>query len=137
MITRVIFHTVKDAQAKLDFICQRAEEAMRQEERLLIAVPTDEAAQYIEALLWRQPETSFIPHVITQSPTTAWVAITSKPTHNFNQASILLNLCSEVPPLYSQFNIVYELDDQTHPQKATLSEQRRSSYAANGIQPHN
>ena len=137
MTAKVIFYTVKDAQAKLDYICHRAEEAMRQEERLLIAVPNEEAGQYIDALLWRQPETSFIPHITTQAPTKVWVAITSKLTHNFNQARTLLNLCSETHPLFAQFEVVYELDDQTHPQKAALSLQRRSYYESNGIQPHN
>ena len=136
MAAKVIFHTVKDPQAKLDFICQRAEEAMRQEERLLIAVPNDEAAQYIDALLWRQPETSFIPHIITQGATKVWVAITSKTDHNFNQAHTLLNLCSETHPRYAEFQIVFELDDQTHPQKSVLSQQRRSYYEAKGIQTH-
>jgi DNA polymerase-3 subunit chi len=99
----------------------------------LIAVPNFQAAQYIDNLLWRIPEESFIPHIIADAPTAEWIAITMQDQQNVNQAARLLNLCSTPSALYQQVEEVYDLYDETHPQKKDLSQQRLRLYQAKGL----
>jgi DNA polymerase III subunit chi len=126
---------VKDNSAKIHLICTKAQEAFKQEKRLLIAVPNFQAAQYVEALLWKVPAESFMPHVVSDTPTSEWIAITMQEQHNVNQAVRLLNLCPTPSPLYQHQHIaeVYELYDETHPQKAELSQQRLQLYQSKGL----
>ena len=91
---KVTFYRVKNNSAKIQLICRKAQEAFQYERRLLISVPNIEAAHYIDALLWKFPEESFMPHVIAETETQEWIAITSQEKHNINQAPHLLNLCS-------------------------------------------
>lgn len=128
----VTFFRVKEAKSKISVICQKIEEAFKKKKRLLIAVPNDEVAQYIDLLLWRLPEESFIPHVISSQTSKEWITITVQPTQNVNQASQLFNLCPDVNPIYEQFERVYELFDETHPQKTALSQERFSKYQSFG-----
>ncbi len=133
---KITFYRVKDNTAKLTFICQKAQEAFQQEKRLLIAVPNLQAAQYIDQLLWRTPEESFMPHVVTDMPTQEWIAITLQEQVNVNQALRLLNLCPHPSSLYQQVEEVYDFYDETHPQKKELSEQRLRFYQEKGVRVH-
>lgn len=131
--SKVIFYQVKDNGAKIKLIYTKAQEAYKLEKRLLIIVPNFEAAQYVETLLWREPIDSFMPHVVADTSTSEWIAITMQDQHNVNQATSLLNLCPTPPSIYSQFNEVYELYDETHPQKSALSQERLQYYKSQGV----
>lgn len=130
---KVIFYRVKDNAAKIHVICAKAKESFQLERRLLISVPSFEAAQYIESLLWKVPEESFMPHVIADTATKEWIAITLQDQHNSNQSPRLLNLCPTFSPLSHQVEEVYELFDESHPQKLKASEQRMQEYRSNGF----
>jgi DNA polymerase-3 subunit chi len=130
---KVIFFPVKDNQAKIQLICFKVQQAINQEKRILITVPTEEAAKYIDSLLWRIPEESFIPHAIAQTPVKEWVAITPHLMHNLNEAHYLLNLCPQICPIYQHFEEIYELYDETHPQKTEWAQKRLQDYQSKGL----
>ncbi len=130
---RVTFFPVKDNNTKLLLICNKIQETLKQEKRILITVPTEEAAHYIDSLLWRIPEWSFIPHSIIHTSTQEWVAITTVMTHNLNGANRLLNLCPQSCPIYQQFEEIYEFYDDSHPQKAEQSQKKFIHYQSQGI----
>jgi DNA polymerase-3 subunit chi len=132
-LAKVTFYRLKDNAAKIQLICTKAKESFQIEKRLLITVPSFEAAQYVESLLWRFPEESFMPHVIADTTTKEWIAITMQDKDNINQAPRLLNLCPLLSPLSNHVEEVYELYDETHPQKKELSEQRMRHYQALGF----
>lgn len=126
---RVIFVTVRDNAAKLNAICQQVERSFDRKEPILIAVPNTEAANYVDQLLWKMPEESFLPHQIALSQTNELVAITMG-SENVNRARILLNLCSNVSPIFHEFEMIYEFYDETQPAKADSSLQRKNFYMA-------
>jgi DNA polymerase III subunit chi len=130
---KIIFYHVKNNQAKLHLICTKALEAFRDEKRLLITVNSFQAAQYVDQLLWRSPANGFMPHVIADTSTAEWVAITLQDQHNVNQAPTLFNLGMAYPPLSLKMEEVYEIYDETHPDKLALSEQRLKAYQALGL----
>lgn len=90
-------------------------------------VPSDEAANYVDKLLWKLPEESFLPHVIARGSTSERVAITTSQTETFG-ADAIVNLCpGRVGPI-GNVTAVYELDDVTSQDKAAQSAQKRAAY---------
>jgi len=129
---RIIFYKITDNQSKIDLICAKVKESLEQEKRLLILVATKEAGEYLDALLWKKPAESFYPHIFTQESTTEWIAITQQ-LANINQASSLLNLGTLPVIFFQEFKEIYEIDDQTSPEKAGRSKERFDHYQSRGI----
>ncbi len=94
---------------------------------MLITVSGHEAAKYIDDLLWRMPEESFLPHSIIDSPSNEHIAITLS-HENLNNASILFNLQTAPFAMFEQFSTLYEFYDESQPAKAELSQQRMKAY---------
>ena len=129
---QVIFLKTPSNESKMNAICKSVWHHFNQGHAILIAVPNHDAALYVDQLLWRFPEESFLPHAIADVATTERVVITVAGT-NVNQASILLNLCPMASSICTQFTTVYELLDETHPDKLRLAQQRQSTYEAQGL----
>lgn len=130
---KVYFLRVTDAATKLNSICQVTHRHYNKKETILIAVPSQEAAVYLDQLLWRQPNDSFLPHVISEVPTQELVVITTS-SANVNQAKIVINLCPAIPVNLGEYSIIYDLLDLTHPTKEQLSHKRQSAYQALGYE---
>ncbi len=133
MKSKVYFFNVKDNQAKIHLICSKAKESFEQEKRLQILVPTIEAGQYIDSLLWRYPEDSFLTHILTTNLSSEWIVITTEETVNLNLAARLLNLCPHPVKYFSLFAEIYELYDESHPQKLENSKLRFKNYQDWGL----
>jgi DNA polymerase-3 subunit chi len=133
LIKKVYFLRVTDTATKLNSICQVTHRHFNKKEAILIAVPSQEAAVYIDQLLWRQPSDSFLPHAIVNIPTQEPVVITTTST-NINQAKVIINLCPDIPPNLIEYSIIYDLLDLTHPTKEQLSLKRQSAYQVLGYQ---
>lgn len=129
----IIFIAVRDNNVKLQRICEVVHHHFYNNHRILILVPSEEASAYIDQLLWRMPEDSFVPHEIAKGVVQSKVAITTL-SSNINQASILMNLCATIASQAQAFDTVYELMDQTHPSKEALSQKRIAEYQAKGWQ---
>lgn len=128
----IIFLKAPDNASKMAHICMTIQSHFDQGHRVLITVPSMEAAHYVDQLLWRYPEESFLPHVISQKPLKESVLITTE-QENLNQATVLFNLCPAASPICAQFTTVYELFDETHLEKLRLSEIRHKAYQAQGF----
>lgn len=127
----IFFLKVADNSSKLKRLCDVIQEHFLEGVHIQISVPSAEAATYIDQLLWRLPEESFLPHFIVHEKSSAQIVITTKP-ENLNKATILFNLCPEVPPMSDFFEKIYDLYDETQPSKLALSQQRQSAYQAAG-----
>lgn len=127
----IIFLRVADNSAKTARLCTIVQQHFEHGDRMLITVANDEVAGYVDQLLWRLPEESFLPHQIVRGPSEEKIVITTG-KENYNKAKVLLNLCPDASPISSQFQIVYELLDETHPDKLRLSQQRQRDYEAGG-----
>ena len=125
----IVFIPVSDNAAKLKAICDIANSQFQAEKTLLIMVPNAQAAAYVDSLLWKSPEESFLPHLITDNRTGERCVITTSQV-NVNKAAVVLNLCPEACPIFSEFETVFELWDETHPTKTEQSAQRKAAYAA-------
>ncbi len=131
----VTFLATPNNQQKIKAICSTVEHHFLLEDSLLILAPSEEAAAYLDQLLWRFPESSFLPHAIAQQPTEERIAITTR-EENLNQARVLLSLLPNLSSIWQQFPHVYELMDTTHPEKQILSENRLKQYQKLGATIH-
>jgi len=122
---------VKSNQEKLSKLCQTVKYHFDRHERLLIAVPNDEVARYLDNLLWRFPPESFLPHKVVSKESDFPIVITTT-MENLNRASILINLLPGANPICLQFDTIYEIYDETDPVKENLSRERLTAYKALG-----
>lgn len=123
----IIFLRVVDNTSKMTRICTVVQQHFNQKQSMLILAPSQEAAEYMDKLLWRMPEHSFLPHTHSNHPSDALILITTA-ANNLNKASVLFNLCPGVSPISAQFETVYELLDETHPDKLRQSQLRQKHW---------
>ena len=129
--SEIRFITVKDLPGKRAAIFHLIYQQFQENTPILITVPSEEAAQYLDHLLWGYLPESFIPHSIEEQPCKSPVVITTV-MQNLNEAPVLLNLCRSAAPISFPFTTIYELWDETDPGKKQLSEERYNSYHEQG-----
>lgn len=102
-------------------------------EPFLLFVEDEKAQRFADELLWKLPETSFLPHQILDEPTQEQVPIAiTKSKINITQALFAFNLCA-TPLLLPGFKTIYELEDLTAPNKQNLSALRFKAYKDAGL----
>ncbi|HEV8051477.1 MAG TPA: DNA polymerase III subunit chi [Parachlamydiaceae bacterium] len=126
-LTRVCFIRVTDNASKLQKLCAMIHDHFIKKDKVLIVVPSTEAAKYIDQLLWRMPEESFVPHAIASGATKEQIAITTNLT-NLNSASVLVNLLSNIHPNPGPVDLIYELLDLTSKEKEEISRKKQDNY---------
>lgn len=132
MHPEIHFLRVTDTTTKLNRIVSTVYEHYLAGERVVIFVPNEQAATYIDELLWRMPIDGLLPHLIAEGSTEERVVITLS-ERNINRAKIALNLCPGLCKELETFEKVYELSDQTDPKKAKHSQEKLLGYQKLGI----
>lgn len=129
---RVTFFQVKNDGEKRERIIRLAEEYFEKKEPLLIRLPHQKALEYVDLLLWRFPEESFLPHAIKDEPCKDLIVLTTS-DKNPNSARSVLNLSPE--PINNQnlsFIKIYELEDLASTHKHHSAQERYKAYKAAG-----
>jgi len=125
--TRVVFFQVQDAKLKLEKIAEMAHFHFAKKEPFLIFVEDIKAQSFVDELLWKFPDTSFLPHLASDDNTKELVTIT-KSKKNVNVAKAAFNLCPTPLLIEGSFRILYEFEDLTSPAKKELSNLRFDAY---------
>lgn len=128
---RAIFFQVRSNLEKVRMICETAKSHFEKKDPLLILVEDEKAKTYVDELLWKFPEESFLPHSTADEPTQDLIVIT-KTKKNLNQAKAFFNLCS-TPLLFEELSLLYEFEDLTNPSKNKLSALRFDAYKKRGL----
>jgi len=110
-MTQVEFYSVESEQNKLPFthIVEVVKRGYRKGQKIFIHTDSKKLAEKMDEILWTQDAKSFLPHQLMGEDEN-----TKPPIEiGFGQApnmrpDILINLSSEVPPFFSQFNWVFE-----------------------------
>lgn len=123
---RVVFFQVADTASKLKSIAETARAHFGKKERLLFFVEDEKALHFVDELLWKFPNTSFLPHGTADQLTQELIAIT-KTKSNVNGASYAFNLCP-TPLLLAGLKIIYDFEDLTSPNKKSFSTLRYNAY---------
>lgn len=111
-MTRVDFH-VLPAQSRREhdvYICALIEKAWREGRRVHVHCLDDAMAASFDQLLWTFRDTSFVPHALSQPGGDTAVApvILGSAATPPESAEVLVNLHSDVPAFFSQFEQVIE-----------------------------
>lgn len=130
--SRVIFFQVNDNSSKLKRIIEMAHFHFEKKEPFLIMVEDEKSQNFVDELLWKQPSTSFLPHLASDVATNELVAIT-KVKNNVNSARAAFNLCPTSLLIEGPFRIIYEFEDLSAPSKKNLSSQRYDAYKQAGF----
>lgn len=124
--TRVVFFQVADPSSKRQRIAETARAHFGKKESLLFFVEDEKAQVFVDELLWKLPEFSFLPHSSSDLPTTERIAITKTKT-NVNGAVLAFNLCP-TPLLLPGFKLIYDFEDLSAPNKQRLAQIRFNAY---------
>jgi DNA polymerase IIIc chi subunit len=129
-LPKIIFFEIKSLTEKLVKIIKTASTHFENKQHILIIVSDEKAQSYVDALLWKEPKFSFLPHSISDTDSTDYITITQKKS-NINNAKYVFNLTTEP---FEEFdcNIVYELDDYTDKKKAIISKSKFKFYKEKG-----
>ncbi len=126
-LSRVVFFQVQDSASKLKKIVESAQYHFERKEPILILVEDARSQEFVDELLWKLPESSFLPHIAADTPVPDLVAV-SKAKFNVNQAKAAFNLCPTPLLIEGPFRIIYEFEDLTSPAKKSLSSIRYDAY---------
>ncbi len=132
MMAIIHFWTVHNSADKRRCVPDLIYKHFKQNQRVLVIAPNQEALRFVDQLLWQMPPDQFLPHAVSQEPIQAAVILTTQPM-NLNQAQVVLNLCRQPCPIVNEFECVHELDDQSDPAKTKCSLEKQRSYAAAGL----
>ena len=133
-MTQVDFYILKNAPlAKAElFVCQLAEKAFKKGHKIHVHTVDNLQTERMDTLMWTYNDLSFLPHAIAESDVAAETPIHL--SHNSDKTSIkdvLINLKSEVPVFYEQFNRVAEIVT-SDPQQQQAARQRYRYYQQRG-----
>ena len=129
---KVIYFQIRDASSKLKRIVGAATECFKKKEPFLILAPNRAAVEYLDLLLWRLPEESFLPHHAGSETTRELIAMTDE-SFNTNRATTIFNLRPE--PVDSSLGpqLIYELEDLSSPEAQTAFKMKFTTYRANNF----
>lgn len=133
MKTKIHFFPIKKNQEKLQIIANQVQDNFNKEKKLLIHVPNEAAAKFVDELLWKTPADSFIPHSIVNAASSEFICISENHLQNLNQASCLINLCIDASPIYHKFEEIIEFFDETTPDKLHQSKKKVQDYRNLGL----
>ncbi|WP_067585158.1 DNA polymerase III subunit chi [Endozoicomonas ascidiicola] len=143
-MTRVTFYLLENSQQSAEqFACKLVEKAWRGGLPMHIHTEDESSCVAFDKLLWVWREDSFLPHGIvtgTADSEDNSASIDNLPitlgfdTPSIPQNRLLINLNSEVPQFFTQFNRVCEIVVISPGQK-TISRNKFRSYRQLGIEP--
>lgn len=130
--TKVIFYTVKDAASKITALLQAVDRHFLKKEKIKILVPDTSAVNFVDELLWSTPKESFRPHSTSVALSCQDLILISLPLQSSDEYPIVFNLCQTPYTLTSPLKILYELEDLSHPQKASAFQKKFQVYQKAG-----
>jgi DNA polymerase IIIc chi subunit len=131
-LQHIVFFQVADTNSKLRKLCETIFYHFERMDNFLIIVSDEKTEKYVDELLWKIPQESFIPHESSSAPCNEKIIIT-KTKENLNNASFIFNLSSE--PLFfdEPCRIIYEFEDLASEQKKEISQNKFKSYKQKGL----
>ena len=126
MTKRAVFYLIPEEteQARWVCACRLTDKAYRQGLPVYIHIPTKEAAQQFDDLLWIFKDTSFVPHALYDGKTDLPVQIGYAIPTNLPDTTVFINLAQDIPDVYKQFHHIIEIV----PQETTLRKKAREHY---------
>ncbi len=130
---KVIFFTIKEPSAKVRALVQTVTSHFVQKEKIQIIVPDKASLEFVDALLWKEPKESFLPHSTEVLLPFQDLVFLSLPLPSIEACPIVFNLCQTPYTATPALKLLYELEDLTHPQKAAAFQSKFKQYQKAGF----
>lgn len=127
---RVTFFQVSNDKMKKARIVNIAQKYFEKQQPLLLKLPHKKALEYLDLLLWRLPQDSFLPHIIKDTPCDDLIVLTSS-EENPNQARSIFNLTHH-PITNPSFTHIYALEDLSSIEKNAITQKHYQAYKSLG-----
>ena len=128
-MTRIDFYVLNDARAnaRLEFVCRLTEKIYSRGHRILLHTSDVKQAGIIDDLLWTWRQNSFIPHEIQDSDSTpdCPIVISHQQDLSTELHDVMINMASDVPLFFSQFERVTEIVDQNEQTRQSARQRYR------------
>ena len=110
-MTKIDFYTgVED---KLRTACKLSHKALQNNLQVVLHTPDEATTEALDKLLWRYPDTAFIPHCRNDSSAAERMPVVLDHSgDNFPHHELLINLHDECLPFFSRFQRVIEIVSQ-------------------------
>lgn len=107
-MTRIDFYS--NAESKTQVACQLVARAAREQSRVVVYAPDQNAARSFDKLLWTYQAIGFVPHCLETDPlspeTPVVIAFDDSALAHYR---VLVNLHSESPPSFSRYERLIEI----------------------------
>ena len=130
-LPKIIFFQIKKANDKLLSITKTAATHFENKKQIIFLVENETSLKYLDELLWKEPKFSFLPHTISDLPSEDYVVLSYNKT-NINKAPYTFNLTPE-PLIDVHCNAIYEFDDQTDKNRASITKKKFKFYKDLGL----
>ena len=123
-----------DNKTRLQFACRLIEKAYKSKHRIYIHTDDQKDAHELDEMLWTYREDSFLPHNLygdgpePTPPIQIGFAVTP-----LKQRDILINLSSEIPAFFQQFNRILEIVSNV-PATQESARERFKQYRGQGFE---
>ena len=107
-MTRIDFYS--NADSKLQAACQLVAKAAREQSRVVVYAPDQNAARSFDKLLWTYQAIGFVPHCLEGDPLSAETPVViAFDDSGLAHYRVLVNLHSESPPSFSRYERLIEV----------------------------
>jgi DNA polymerase-3 subunit chi len=128
-MTRINFYVLQSskANARLEFACRLTEKIYNKGHKILLHTADRQQAGMVDDLLWTWKQGSFIPHEVQSDNAVADcpIVINHLPDLQTDMHDVLINLASEIPLFFSQFDRVTEIVDQNEETRQSARQRYR------------
>jgi DNA polymerase-3 subunit chi len=131
-MTKIYFTTTKTPKEKVIFLTKTAHHFFHKKKRLILFTHDFKTAEYVDNLLWSDPQESFLPHYLSRTVIDEQIVITHENT-NLNHALAAFNLTTA--PLdcrLLKLQEVFEIEDLTSKERAEQFKKKLQIYKNNG-----
>lgn len=129
-MTTLFFLLAKNNAQKVQHLSSQSQSFFFNRKPLLILVSSFEAAHYVDLLLWSHPADGFIPHTVTDQPSSSLITISIGEERAYD-APYIFNLCAFPLPIQSSTKELYELYDETSIEKTNTTQKKWEFYKKN------
>ena len=109
-MTRIDFYQITQSRLSADnVICRLCHKAYQSGQKVLLLTENPQQTQHLDRLLWSSPEDSFLPHDQQEQEDFITPILINHEADPRGERQLLINLSSQIPLFFAQFERVFEL----------------------------
>lgn len=109
-MTRIDFYQITQSKLNAEaLVCKLCQKAYQSKQKALLLTASQQQTERLDRLLWTHDDESFIPHDQQEQDSFITPILVNHEADPRGERSLLINLSSEIPLFFAQFERVIEL----------------------------